>query len=115
MEISQGSATLKDRSPPLISREIIKRETTNCGHTSRRPPQLPLVRSSPCRQSNVAKSGSLKETRDELSPCVLSISFVVVVVRSGLTSLSTIFQSYHDGVWLRDGAQGSLYIAASLK
>ena len=27
---------------------------------------------------------------------------------SGLTSLSTIFQSYHDGVWLRQGAQCSL-------
>ena len=25
----------------------------------------------------------------------------VVVVSSGSTSLSTIFQSYHDGVWLR--------------
>ena len=29
----------------------------------------------------------------------------VVVVCSGLMSLSTIFQSYHDGVWLRQGAQ----------
>ena len=29
------------------------------------------------------------------------IPCVVVVVCSGLTSLSTIFQSYHDGVWLR--------------
>ena len=29
-------------------------------------------------------------------------------VYSGLTSLSTIFQSYHDGVWLRQGAQCSL-------
>ena len=27
---------------------------------------------------------------------------------SGLTSLSTIFQSYHDGVWLQQGAQSSL-------
>ena len=33
---------------------------------------------------------------------------VVVVVCSGLTSLSTIFQSYYDGVWLRQGAQCSL-------
>ena len=33
---------------------------------------------------------------------------VVVVVCSGFTSLSTIFQSYHDGVWLRQGAQCSL-------
>ena len=31
-----------------------------------------------------------------------------VCVYSGLTSLSTIFQSYHDGVWLRQGAQCSL-------
>ena len=31
-----------------------------------------------------------------------------VVVCLGLTSLSTIFQSYHDGVWLRQGAQCSL-------
>ena len=33
---------------------------------------------------------------------------VVVVVCSGLASLSTIFQSYHDGVWLPQGAQCSL-------
>ena len=33
---------------------------------------------------------------------------VCVCVYSGLTSLSTIFQSYHDGVWLRQGAQCSL-------
>ena len=32
----------------------------------------------------------------------------IVVVCSGLTSLSTIFQSYHDGVWLRQRAQCSL-------
>ena len=32
---------------------------------------------------------------NEHIPCV-----VVVVVCSGLTLLSTIFQSYHDGVWL---------------
>ena len=31
-----------------------------------------------------------------------------VCVYSGLTSLSTIFQSYHDGVWLRQEAQCSL-------
>ena len=30
-----------------------------------------------------------------------------VVICSGLTSLSTIFQSYHNGVWLRQGAQCS--------
>ena len=34
----------------------------------------------------------------------------VVVVCSGLTSLSTIFQSYHDGVWLRQRAQCSLLL-----
>ena len=34
----------------------------------------------------------------------------VVIVCSGLTSLSTIFQSYHDGVWLRQGAQCSLLL-----
>ena len=33
---------------------------------------------------------------------------VCVCVYSGLTSLSTIFRSYHDGVWLRQGAQCSL-------
>ena len=41
---------------------------------------------------------------NEHIPCVV----VVVVVCSGLTSLSTIFQSYHDGIWLRQGAQCSL-------
>ena len=39
-------------------------------------------------------------------PCVV----VVVVVCSGLTSLSTIFQSYHDCVWLQQGAQCSLLL-----
>ena len=34
----------------------------------------------------------------------------VVVVCSGLTSISTIFQSYHDGVWLRQEAECSLFI-----
>ena len=38
---------------------------------------------------------------NERIPCV------IVVVCSGLTSLSTIFQSYHDGVWLRQGAKCS--------
>ena len=33
---------------------------------------------------------------------------MLVCVYSGLTLLSTIFQSYHDGVWLRQGAQCSL-------
>ena len=41
---------------------------------------------------------------NEHTPCV------DVVVCSGLTSLSTIFQSYHDGVWLRQGAQYSLLL-----
>ena len=35
-------------------------------------------------------------------------SSVNVVVCSGLMSLLTIFQSYHDDVWLRLGAQCSL-------
>ena len=39
-------------------------------------------------------------------PCV-----GVVVVCSGLTSLSTIFQSYHDGVWLRQGARCRLLLS----
>ena len=32
----------------------------------------------------------------------------VVVVCSGLMLLSTIFQSYHDSVWLQQGTQRSL-------
>ena len=43
------------------------------------------------------------------------IPCVVVVVCWGLKSLSTIFQSYHDGDWLRQGAQCSLLYVASLK
>ena len=45
-----------------------------------------------------------------LGPDALSLAVptVCVCVYSGLTSLSTIFQSYHDGVWLRQGAQCSL-------
>ena len=41
----------------------------------------------------------------------------VVVVVSGLTSLSTSFQSYHDGVWLRQGRELNAYFysAVSLK
>ena len=49
------------------------------------------------------------ETKRRYTVCVC------VCVYTGLTSLSTIFQSYHDGVWLRQGAQCSLYSAASLK
>ena len=37
-----------------------------------------------------------------------ALYIVVVVVCSGLTSLSIIFQSYNDGVWLLQGAQCSL-------
>ena len=33
---------------------------------------------------------------------------IIVCVCSGLTSFWTIFQSYHDGVWMRQGAQCSL-------
>ena len=41
---------------------------------------------------------------------------IVVVVCSCLTSLSTIFQTYHDVVWLRHGAHyAHFYSAASLK
>ena len=42
--------------------------------------------------------------------CIITevVVVVVVVVCSGFTSLSTIFQSYHDGVWLRQGAYCSL-------
>ena len=42
---------------------------------------------------------------------------IVVVVVSDLTSLSTIVQSYHDGVWLRQGRdlKAHFYSAASLK
>ena len=43
---------------------------------------------------------------NEHIPCVV----VVIAVWSSLTSLSTIFQSYHDGVWLRQGAQCSLLL-----
>ena len=54
-----------------------------------------------------ASSSGLYNENDQYNehiPCV------VVVVCSVLTSLSTIFQSYHDGVWLRQGAQCSLLL-----
>ena len=38
------------------------------------------------------------------------IPCVIVVVCSGLASLSKKFQSYHDGVLLRQGAQSSLLL-----
>ena len=34
----------------------------------------------------------------------------IVIVFSGLTSLSTIFQLYHDGVWLRQGVSVLTFI-----
>ena len=40
---------------------------------------------------------------------------VFVCVYSGLTSLSTVFQSYHDGVWLWWELNAHFYSAASLK
>ena len=43
-----------------------------------------------------------------VSVCVCVCVYVCMCVYSGLTSLSTIFQSYHGGVWLRQGAQCSL-------
>ena len=52
---------------------------------------------------------------DENDQCNERIPCVVVVVCSGSTSLSTIFQPYHDGVWLRQGAQYSRFYATSLK
>ena len=39
---------------------------------------------------------------------------VCVCMCSGLTTLSTVFQSYYDDVWLWPGAQCSLFSAASL-
>ena len=50
-------------------------------------------------------SSGLYDENDQYNEHILCF---VVVVCSGLTSLSTIFQSYHDGVWLRQGAQCSL-------
>ena len=52
----------------------------------------------------------MKEMLKLIDFCCQDVSYVCVCesVYSGLTSLSTIFQSYHDGVWLRQGAQCSL-------
>ena len=55
-----------------------------------------------CQHSQIIKI----YTRDK--NCGFVFSFVVVVVCSGFTSLSTLFQSYHDGVWLPQVAQCSL-------
>ena len=67
----------------------------------------PVARSWTKHVNQTSASGLYDENGqyNERIPCV-----VVVVVCSGLTSLSTIFQSYHDGVWLRQGAQCSLLL-----
>ena len=57
-------------------------------------------------QTSVSGLYNENDQYDERIPSVVVV--VVVVVCSGLTSLSTIFQSYHDGIWLRQGAQCSL-------
>ena len=58
-----------------------------------------------------------KKKKDREKGNVISLitreRIVVVVVCLGLTPLSTIFQSYHDGVCLQQGAH--FYSAASLK
>ena len=54
-------------------------------------------------QSFVAGLFDENDQYNEHIPCV-------VVVCSGLTSLSTIFQSYDNGVWLRQGNQCSLLL-----
>ena len=56
------------------------------------------------KQVDQASSSGLYDENDKYNE---HITCVVVVVCSGLTSLSTIFQSYHDGVWLRQGTQCS--------
>ena len=53
-------------------------------------------------------SDSASDLYDENDQYNEHIPCVAVVVCSGLTSLSTNFQSYHDVVWLRHGAQCSL-------
>ena len=57
-------------------------------------------------QTSASRLYDENDQHNEHIPCVV----VVVVVCSGLTLLSTIFQSYHDGVWLRQGAQCSLLL-----
>ena len=59
------------------------------------------------KHADQTSASGLYEENDQYNafiPCV------VAVVCSGLTSLSIIFQSYHDGVWLRLGAQCSLLL-----
>ena len=51
---------------------------------------------------------SLYDENDQFTEHIRCV--VVVVVCSGLTSLSTIFLSYHDSVWLRQGAQCTLLL-----
>ena len=53
-------------------------------------------------------SDSVKILDRETSWLERGVKEAVVVDCSGLTSISTIFQLYHDGVWLRQGAQCSL-------
>ena len=55
-------------------------------------------------QTSVSSLYDENDQYNEHIPCV------VVVVCSGLTSLSTFFQSSHDGVWLRQGAQCSFIV-----
>ena len=53
-------------------------------------------------------SDSVKILDRETSWLERGVKEAVVVDCSGLLSISTIFQLYHDGVWLRQGAQCSL-------
>ena len=61
-----------------------------------------LSRTKRVDQTSLSGLYDANDQYNEHTPCV-----VAVVVCSGLTSLSTIFQSYHDGVWLRQEAQCS--------
>ena len=58
--------------------------------------------------SRTLNAGAHLDLLDREMPSV-QLSFLwCLSVYSGLTSLSAIFQSYHDGVWLRQEAQCSL-------
>ena len=65
--------------------------------------------SNPCFAGLILPS-FLSRTINLISLILSQVSCKVgrVCVYSGLTLLSTIFQSYHDSVWLRQGAQCSL-------
>ena len=52
--------------------------------------------------------GSIRYLSHQAPTTIDDLDIQNFFVCSGLTSLSTIFQSYHDGVWLRQGAQCSL-------